>query len=369
MIRILHCHSTFSLGGKEARAVRLMNAFGDAARHTVLSAVPEEFGARDAIEKGVAVDFPSGAPSLTGKPSVQRYRTLAQYMRRFDLILTYNWGALDAVMARRIFAKELPPLVHHEDGFNADESVRLKIERTWFRRIAFPAAHAVVVPSRTLEDVARKIWKQPARRVRRIGNGIDVTRYGPPTATIPGLTEKRGEIVIGTVAGLRAVKNLPRLVRAVRDIPNAKLVIAGEGPARQAILGEAARLGMAHRIVMPGFMPQPHRWIGHFDIFALSSDSEQFPIAVVEAMAAGLPVASTDVGDIAAMVSPENRPFVGDDLAAALLKLAGSRDMRASIGAANQTKAIAEFDERTMIHVYAALYENALNWPGALSEK
>ena len=51
-VRILHCHSTFSLGGKEARAVRLMNAFGDAAEHVVLSAMPGAASARDAIARG-----------------------------------------------------------------------------------------------------------------------------------------------------------------------------------------------------------------------------------------------------------------------------------------------------------------------------
>ena len=57
-LRILHCHSTFSLGGKEARAVRLMNAFGDAAEHVVLSAMPDRLTARDAIARGIKVDFP-----------------------------------------------------------------------------------------------------------------------------------------------------------------------------------------------------------------------------------------------------------------------------------------------------------------------
>jgi hypothetical protein len=89
-LNVLHCHSTFSLGGKEARAVQLMNAFGVAARHTVLSSVPNALGARAAIHNGIDVDFPENAPSLTGKPSVARYRDIAQYMRMFDLILTYN---------------------------------------------------------------------------------------------------------------------------------------------------------------------------------------------------------------------------------------------------------------------------------------
>jgi hypothetical protein len=97
-VRILHCHSTFSLGGKEARAVRLMNAWGDAAEHAVLSGMPDQLGAREAIDPGLKVDFPSDAPSLTGRPGLGRLFRLARYLRGFDLVLTYNWGAFDAVM-------------------------------------------------------------------------------------------------------------------------------------------------------------------------------------------------------------------------------------------------------------------------------
>jgi hypothetical protein len=53
-VNILHLHSSFDLGGKEARAVRLMNAFGDAARHTIVSGVPDALGARDAIARGIS---------------------------------------------------------------------------------------------------------------------------------------------------------------------------------------------------------------------------------------------------------------------------------------------------------------------------
>ena len=119
-VRILHAHSTFSLGGKEARAVRLMNAFGDQAEHAILSAMPDQLGARDAIERGIEAEFPDDAPPLTGSPTPARLCRLARYMRGFDLVLTYNWGAFDAVMARQLFGG--PPLVHHEDGFNEDEA-------------------------------------------------------------------------------------------------------------------------------------------------------------------------------------------------------------------------------------------------------
>ena len=373
-LHILHCHSTFSLGGKEARAVRLMNAFGDAARHTVLSAVPDALDARDAIDPGIVVDFPSRAPSLEGKPALARYRTLAGYMQRFDLILTYNWGAMDAVMTRRMFPRDLPPLIHHEDGFNRDESETLKTKRNLFRRLGLCAAYALVVPSQRLEASAFDIWKQPKARVHRIANGIDVKSYrSKPTVSIAGLRKKPGEVVIGTLAGLRGVKNLPKLVRAAASVPNSRLVIVGEGSERDAIRTEAARIGYADRLIMPGFIAGPHRYIGHFDIFALSSDSEQFPISLVEAMAAGLPVVSTDVGDVVNIVSKENAPFVinvKDEVAfrSALVRMAGDANLRVALGVTNQAKAKAQYDEAAMIAAYKVLYENAVDWPGALGE-
>jgi L-malate glycosyltransferase len=369
MKRILHCHSTFSLGGKEARAVQLMNHFGDAASHVVLSAVPDQVGARDAIDAGIAVEFPGdAAPALYGKPSIGRYRALTRYMAQFDLVLTYNWGSMDAVGARRLFPKNCPPLIHHEDGFNADEAVKLNWKRNGFRRLMLPTAECVIVPSNRLQAIARDVWRQPAERLHRIANGIAVDRYhGPALAgSFPGLERRDGDVIIGTIAGLRAVKNLPRLVRAVAAAgPNVQLAIAGEGPEREKIMTEATQLGMADRMIMPGFLSDPAGYIGHFDIFALSSDSEQFPISLVEAMAAGLPAVSTDVGDVRAMLSPENARFVIDaadeaGLANAIAMLAQNPNLRAQIGAANRQRAMAEYREDRMIERYRSFYGDAM---------
>lgn len=373
--RLLHCHSTFSLGGKEARAVRLMNAFGDRAEHVVLSAVPDALGARDAIDPGISVSFPGeAAPALHGKPGLSRYRELSRYMAGFDLILTYNWGAMDAVGARRVFSGACPPLVHHEDGFNADEAARLNWKRNAFRRLMLPAAARVVVPSVTLENIARYIWRQPSARIERIPNGIDTTLYAgqPDYGSIPGFERRPGEVVIGTIAGLRPVKNLPRLVRAVAPIENARLVIAGEGPEKEAVEAEAARCGMSDRLVMPGFLPAPHRYVGHFDIFALSSDSEQFPISLVEAMAAGLPAVATDVGDVRAILAESNRPFLAapaDEGAfgRALSDMAADRSLRRSIGSENGRRAHDNYGEERMIARYAQLYAGIMGRPGAFS--
>ena len=371
--RILHLHSTFNLGGKEARAVRLMNHFGAQAEHAILSAEPDSLSARDAIDGNIKVSFPKDAPLLAGKPSLKRYRELVAYYRKFDLILSYNWGSMDGVMARTLFdrVEGLPPLIHHEDGFNEDERKKLNWKRNMFRKFALGGSLALVVPSERLENIAKSIWKQPAEKIHRIPNGIDVKRFDkkPQRGALPGFKKGKGEIVVGTLAGLRAIKNLPRLVRACAAAgDNVRLVIVGQGPEKEAILAEAQRCGMADRLLMPGFLADPARYVGLFDIFALSSDSEQFPISLIEAMAAGLPVVATDVGDIKSMVCQASQGFIKsvDDEAQfteALTTLVQHEQLRQDIGAQNRMKAQAEYNEGKMLARYALLYGHALGRP------
>lgn len=376
-LRILHFHSTFAPGGKELRAARLMNAFGPRATHTIVSGMPGELGAQAAVEAQIKLDFPLDAPPLTGKPALARYEALARFMRGHDLVLTYNWGAMDAVLARRMHARDCPPLVHHEDGFNEDEAGGLKRERGWFRRLALPGAHRLVVPSTLLEGIALKTWKQPRSRVERIANGIATDAFGKPPrpGALRGINPGKGELVIGSIAGLRAVKNLPRLVAAFAPLKaKARLVIVGEGPERAAINAAAATHDLRDKLHMPGFVANPATFIGLFDIFALSSDSEQAPISVIEAMAAGLPVVAPAVGDIANMVAPENRAFItppddDDAFAAALAALAADATLRARVGAANRVRAREAFGEDAMIAAYAALYAEAVGRPDAFVPK
>lgn len=367
--RLLHLHSSFNLGGKEARAIRLMNLWGDKAEHAIVSGVPAMLGARDSIDPGIAVDFPD-APPLQGKPSLARFRALQDFMRGYDLILTYNWGAMDGVMAHRL-GTNMPPLIHHEDGFNEDEADGTKWSRNLYRRLALARAEALVVPSETLQRIALNQWGQ-GHRLHLIPNGIPTALYRQPPedGALPGLARNPGDVIVGTAAGLRPVKDLTRLVRAVAPLPDpVKLVIVGEGPDRDAIQAAARDTGMADRLIMPGFLKEPWRWIGHFDIFALSSRSEQAPISLVEAMAAGLPAVCTDVGDVKAMVARANRQFIANEdlpYREALICLAGDEALRRLTGAANKERAAAVFEEAHMVEAYARLYGLALARPEVL---
>jgi glycosyltransferase involved in cell wall biosynthesis len=277
---------------------------------------------------------------------------------------------MDGVMAHTLFTRsmKLPPLIHHEDGFEHDEVDRLKWQRNWFRNIALQRSDALVVPSKTLEHIARNVWHQPLEKIARFPNGIDTEHYNrrPQRGSFPGFQKRDGDIVVGTIADLRSVKNVPRLLRAVAAAgPNIRLAIVGEGPDRDVIISEAKRLGIADRVMMPGYLRDPARYIRLFDIFALSSDSEQYPVSLVEAMTSALPIVSTDVGDVRTIVSRENRPFIvaradEDALALAIASLAKDAALREALGAANRLLACSQYDEETMFARYRQLYGSAM---------
>ena len=366
--RLLHVFSTFNLGGPQARAVQLMDAWGEEYAHSIVSVTRGELAARERLGASVTVDFPE-FPDLKSGSLPSRLLASRNRVRELnpDLILTYNWGAIEVVMSARLFGG--PPLIHHEDGFGPDELTVQLPRRVWFRRFALPGAKCLIVPSKTLERAARAVWKRPQASIAYVPNGIEVALFDATLSprAIPGLDRADNVLQVGTVTGLRKEKNLPRLVRVFAEAArglNARLVIVGAGPEHDAILEEARARGVAIRVHLPGFLPGPHRYVGLFDVFAITSDTEQFPLSLVEAMAARLPVVCTAVGDIPEIVSAENRPHVTPTedeaiLAVNLRKLLSDADLRRKIGGANRARVEREFTLRAMCERYHSLYEKA----------
>jgi glycosyltransferase involved in cell wall biosynthesis len=174
--------------------------------------------------------------------------------------------------------------------------------------------------------------------------------------------------VIGFVGALRAEKNVGRLLRlldAVRDLP-AVLAIIGDGPERPRLEAMAGRMQLADRVWFAGHCPDPAPAYAAFDLFALTSDTEQMPYSVIEAMAAGLPVLAADVGDVRTMLAPSFAPFCTeppDDeagLAAKLRRLIQDKKTRAAIGSANQSHARAHFGIGSMLGTYDRLFSGRL---------
>ena len=118
-------------------------------------------------------------------------------------------------------------------------------------------------------------------------------------------------------------------------------------------------MGLDDKIIFAGNIDDPSRILGAFDIFAISSDTEQMPLSIIEAMAAGLPIAGVDVGDIKEMVSDENRRFIvarqTEELAGAILNLLSDSETRLHIGAANRKHAWSNYTLNRMVHSYQQL--------------
>jgi glycosyltransferase involved in cell wall biosynthesis len=141
----------------------------------------------------------------------------------------------------------------------------------------------------------------------------------------------------------------------------ARLVIVGDGPERSKLEMLADDMNLRGLVQFVGHADAPEGAYAGFDIFALSSDTEQMPLTVIEAMAAGLPIAATDVGDVAEMVGRANRPFVTgrdqDALAGTIRTLMADRELRCRLGATNREKAVRLYDQSTMFAGYSQLLE------------
>ena len=365
---LCHVFPTFAHGGPEVRTALLLDATADQFRHTVVSLGGDVQG-RCRVRPGGGTRFLPGPPRGGVLYPLQLARLLKSL--RPDLLLTYGWGGTDAIWAARLCG--LPRVIHTEDGFLPDEAAGQKWKRVLARRVLLRFADCVVCPSRTLQRIAAGLWWLPARKVTYLPNGIDTARFSPPTLEASrrarhALGLDPSELVVGTVGHLRAEKNQARLLRAFAALARrrpARLLLVGDGPLRAPLAEQARGLGVEDRVLFAGVVNDPADLYRALDLFALSSDTEQMPLALLEAMSTGLAVVSTDVGDVAAMVGPGNRPYVvapADDsgYAAALAALAEDAAARRELGEANRRRCLEHYDMGAMTQAYLNLYRGTL---------
>jgi glycosyltransferase involved in cell wall biosynthesis len=352
---LLHVYPSFEVGGSQRRFVRIANHFGDDYRHLIV-ALDGQTAAASMLSSDLdarLLPIPAAPRGLFGR--LRLYRDLVRHWRP-DLLVTANWGSIEWAMAN--LACGVAHL-HLEDGFGPDEVDGQKSRRVWARRLLLRRSR-VVLPSRTLWQLAHDCWRLPEQCLRYVPNGIDLARFGRAGGKRPG-----GPVpVIGTVAALRPEKNLARLLDAfalVRQSRLAQLVIAGDGPLRGALEARAAALGIAPDVVFLGPCAQPETVLAELDVFVLSSDTEQMPLSLLEAMALGCAVAATDVGDVRAMLPAMQQDFVvprsAEDLAAAMSALLNDRMLRDQLGGANEDAVRRHYDEREMFTAYRRLYD------------
>jgi len=279
--------------------------------------------------------------------------------RRPDLLLTYNWGSMEWALVNRFL--RVSRHVHFEDGFSQQEADSQLRRRVLIRRFALAATRKVVVPSQTFVCLALHDWHLHPDRVLHIPNGIDADAFSSSDNHDPLFERRPGDLVVGTIAPLRPEKNIGRLIRAVARAGNKRLrlVVAGDGSERPALEREAREL-LGDRALFLGLVSPPSRALRDFDIFALSSDTEQMPMTILEAIAMARPIVAVAVGDVPVMVADENRPFIVQKhdeakLSAAISQLAEDGELRSRLGKLNEHHVRATFPLGRMIASYDAL--------------
>ncbi len=233
-------------------------------------------------------------------------------------------------------------VIYTKHGVDVDSSRRL-----WLARGASLFLHAFVgVSERTAETARQHAEAIPRAKVRVIENGVDLSRFLPDPADRAAARSALGigadDWVVGTVGRIEAVKNHGRLLRAMTPLLSrgARLVIVGDGAERAGLVAAIAALpdeATRGRVHLPGLRRDIPHLLRAFDVFALSSDSEGLPLALLEAMAAGLPVVSTAVGGIPAVVADGRSGLLvaAEDqaLGDALERLFGDRELARQLGA------------------------------------
>jgi glycosyltransferase involved in cell wall biosynthesis len=257
------------------------------------------------------------------------------------------YAALHATVAALLVPRLRVVAVEHSSLPSRSRAAR-SLKRMSSRRLA---AH-IAVSERTAETVAADAGL-PAGRLTVVPNGV-----AEPAGAASELGLRRP--VVGAVGRLDRLKGFDVLVDALAQLPGVTAVIAGDGPARAALVQRARERGVADRLEILGWQQEIGPFLRSLDVFALPSRLEGLPLSLLEAMATRTAVVATDVGGIGeAVASGETGLLVPPDdasaLADAIRRLLDDDDLRERVVARAHEEWVARFTEQRMQERYAEL--------------
>lgn len=372
---IAHVLFRLDTGGMEQIALSVINRTGDRYRHAVICLAG--FAAMRRQIEDTAVP----CLSLDKKPGKDWgcYLRLWRALRALkpDLVQTYNIGALDAAPVARLAG--VRRVLHAEHGRDAADPYGQSRKYRLLRRRLQPFIARYLTVSLDLQDwLVNDVGLAPAKIVY-IPNGVDIARF----SAVSGQRRERsllrvvappGTLLIGTVGRLDAVKDQAGLISAFKILCDSnpesgahlRLAIIGEGGQRANLEQQIAQLNLASQVYLLGNRDDVPALLAECDLFALSSLAEGMPLTVLEAMASGLPVVSTNVGGVCEVVSDGVAGTLvapGDSaaLAGALRRYVEDQALRVQHGRAGRTRVETQFSLAAMLSAYIALYDELLN--------
>jgi glycosyltransferase involved in cell wall biosynthesis len=325
-------------------------------------------GDHEPTERPVPVDS-----IARGRPFVVRYPQVAlagfRYARHADLVYataTYAAAAAASAAARRPLVAKLVSDPAYErarryglfsgplEAFQEDRSARLEPLKR-LRTLALRRARRLVVPSRYLADIAAE-WGLDRSRIEVLTNPAPAPRDVEPAALEPG--------TFVFVGRLTEQKALPVALEALAAVPEARLVLVGDGPERTSLERRANELGLDGRVRFAGSLSRDEalQYLAGARAAVLSSAWENLPHAAVEALSVGTPVVSTSVGGVPEVVHDgENGLLVPPNdavaFAAALRTMLNDDALRARLAAGAKPSVEAISREATYTRLERMLFE------------
>lgn len=316
-LKVLHFTTTVGGGGAEQ----------------MLCNVVEEMGRRGVQSVVVSTTSSDGDNSVRGRLEAaapfydleSRSLMSPRMMRRFWRILKderpnvvqtwmHNSGVIAGLLARLAGVENVVWGVHSKDIFFGNPR---SVWRNFFnRKILGLAAKRIPRKIISCSQIGMRMHEHdvgyPGAKMIWIGNGIDTNRFTPNREARREWRRKLGippeAPVVGIVTRMNPVKDLPTFLRAAAELqrrrPDAHIVLSGEdlSEADAETLARAEALPDASRVHWIGYQPRVETVYPMFDVMALTSTTEAFPMVLIEAMSCGVPCVSTDVGDASVII-------------------------------------------------------------------
>ncbi len=359
---VAHVLSSLAIGGGERVALELAGGQTDAShRVIVVSLAPdgpdgplgEAFDAR-----GVPVRRVAKRPGLDPTLALR----LAALFRREGVRVVHTHNRLPLVYGAAAGRMAGAVVIHTRHGPGRGTTGQRVLWRGAGRLL-----HAYVAVSPELLDLAKALRACNPAKLRVIENGIDVDRFDTSPDARRAAREALGlpqdAFVIGAVGRLSPEKEFPWLVRTSAPLlgPDVRLVIVGGGAQEAAVRAQVSQHQVEPFVLLPGARNDVPRYVAAMDVFALSSSMEGLPLAVLEAMAAGLPVVATAVGGLPNLIDDGQTGFLvppGDENAMRdrLRALRADPALARAVGQRGRALARARYSRDQMVHRYLTLY-------------
>ncbi len=296
---------------------------------------------------------------------------LVRLLRRVKPDLVHTHSCLSGRVAARLLGI---PVVYTKHGQTRTPSAWGRVsppglfKRRFNRLVAKLFCDRVIAVSQSVGQELVESGIEPSRVVCVL-NGIELDQFRPRPFVRDELADDAGQVVVGTLARLHRVKALDVFVNASRivlgSLPRARFVIGGMGPEQASLKSQIEKMKMEPYVKMAGFVEDVPGFLAGLDVYVQSSDSEGLGLALIEAMASGLPVVGTDVGGVPEIIEDEVTGFLVPPrnprlLAQSVVRLAIDPDLAARMGASGRERAFRLFDAKTMAQKTKEVYEGIL---------